>query len=182
MEYFFDLMFYRLNHLLPTSKNASSSILKNLRLIDEFLPGQFDEYGVCPKFFVDNPQLILNIDGLLNQFECQNFNECSDEKDSLSNRYRRHFFIQGSILFHRRYLFLSHLSTRLTNDIYYFLLHYGHLNMSQFYSDAWQFLLFKEIFPSEDQGKQRSFVVVCSQGELTLAIVIENPFEKNEFR
>lgn len=182
MEYFFDIMFYRLNHLSPSSKTTSSSILKNLRLIDEFLPAQFDEFGVCPKFFVDNPQLLVNIDGLLNQFECQNFNQCADEHDSIANRYRRHFFIHGSVLFHRRYLFISHLSNALTNDLYHFLLHYGHLNMSQFYADVWQLLLFKEIFPAGDQTKQRLFVAVCSQGELTLAIVLENPYEKNDVR
>jgi len=80
------------------------------------------------------------------------------------------------------HLFISHLSNELTTDIYRFLLHYGHLNMTQFHSDSWQLLLFKEIFPLNLESKQRSFVIVCSQGELTLAIVIENQYEKDDFK
>jgi hypothetical protein len=130
---------------------------------------------------VDNQQFLINIDGLLNQFECHNFNECSNEHDFIINRYRRIFFVNGSILFHRIHLLISHLSNELTNDIYRFLLHYGHLNMTQFYCDTWQLLLFKEIFPAGYEIKQRSFLIVCSQGELTLAIVMENQYEKNDF-
>ena len=181
IEYFFNIFFYRLHHLSPSATGASS-ILKHLRLIDEFLPAQFDEYGTCPKLSIDNPQLIINIDGLLNQFECQKLNECSNENELIINRYRRIFLINGSILFHRMHLFISHLSKELTNDIYRFLSHYGHLNMTQFASNTWQLLLFKEIFPSSYEGKTRCFLIVCSQGELTLAIVIENQYDKNDLK
>ncbi len=182
IEYFFDIFFYRLNHLLPSSTTSRSSILKNLRLIDEYFPAQFNDYGTCPKLILDNSQLIININGLLNQFECQNLNECSNEHDFIINRYRRIFFMNGSILFHRMHLFISHLSNELTTDIYRFLVHYGHLNMTQIRSDSWQLLLFKEIFPLNTESKQRSFLVVCSQGELTLAVVIENQYEKDDFK
>jgi len=178
IEYFFDIFFYRLNHLSSSSIN-SSSILKNLRIIDEFFPLQFNDYGTCPKLLIDNQQLLLNIHGLLNQFECQNINECSNENDFIINRYRRIFLINGSILFHRIHLLISHLSNQLTNDIYHFLLHYGHLNLTQLSSDLCQLLLFKEIFPFGYETKQRLFLIVCCQGELTLAIIIENQYEKD---
>jgi len=174
IEYFFDIFFYRLNYL------SYSSTLKNIRIIDEFLPSQFNDYGICPKLLIDNQKLLININGLLNQFECQNINECSNENDFIINRYRRIFFINGSILFHRTNLLISHLSNQLTNDIYRFLLHYGHLNLTQFSSsDLCQILLFKEIFPFGYEIKQRLFLIVCCQGELTLAIIIENQYEKD---
>jgi hypothetical protein len=176
IEYFFDIFFYRLNHLLPSTK-TSSSILKNLSLIDEFFPAQFN--NSCPKLVVNDHQLLININRSLNELECQNLNECSNENDFIINRYRRKFFINGSILFHRIHLLISHLSNELTNDIYRFLLHYGHLNMTQFYSDTWQLLLFKEIFPIGCETKQRSFLIVSSQNELTLAVIIESEYENN---
>ncbi|CAF2939452.1 unnamed protein product [Rotaria sp. Silwood2] len=90
--------------------------------------------------------------------------------------------IHGSILFHRNHLLISHLSNETTIDIYRFLIHYGHLNLSQFYYDTWHLLLFKEIFPSGYESKQRSFLIVCSQGELTLAVIIQTEYEKNDFK
>ena len=166
IEYFFDIFFYRLHHLLSSSSSVnSSSIFKNLRLIDEFLPAQFHNFGTCPKLILNNQQLLINIDCLLNQLECQSINQCSNEYDSIINRYRRIFFLNGTILFHRIHLLISHLSNELTNDIYHFLLHYGHLNMTQFYCDTWQLLLFKEIFPIGYESKYRSFLIVCCQGE-----------------
>ncbi|CAF0734192.1 unnamed protein product [Adineta steineri] len=180
IEYFFDIFFYRLHHLLSSSSINSSSIFKNLRLIDEFLPAQFHNFGTCPKLILNNQQLLINIDCLLNQLECQSINQCSNEYDSIINRYRRIFFLNGTILFHRTHLLISHLSNELTNDIYHFLLHYGHLNMTQFYCETWQLLLFKEIFPIGHESKYRSFLIVCSQGELTLAVIIESEYEKND--
>jgi hypothetical protein len=181
IEYFFDIFFYRLNHFSSPSIN-SSFILKNLRLIDEFLPAQFNDYSTCPKLILNNQQLLINIDGLLNQLECQSLNECSNENDHITNRYRRIFFLNGSILFHRIHLLISHLSNELTNDIYRFLIHYGHLHMTQFYSDTWQLLLFKEIFPTGYESQHRSFLIVCSLSELTLAVIIESEYEKNDFK
>ena len=131
---------------------------------------------------LNDQQLLINIDGLLNKLECQNFNECSNENDFIINRYRRRFFLNGTILFHRIHLLISHLSNELTNDIYRFLIHYGHLNMTQLYSDTWRLLLFKEIFPLGYETKQRSFLMVCSQNELTLAVIIESEYEKNELK
>ncbi|CAF2791342.1 unnamed protein product [Rotaria sp. Silwood2] len=180
IEYFFDIFFYRLHCLLSSSIN-SSPVLKNVRLLDEFLPAQFNDYGTCPKLNLNDQQLVFNINHLLNQLECQNFNQCSNENDFIINRYRRIFFLNGSILFHRNHLLISHLSNETTIDIYRFLIHYGHLNLSQFYYDTWHLLLFKEIFPSGYESKQRSFLIVCSQGELTLAVIIQTEYEKNDF-
>jgi len=167
IAYFFDILFYRLYHL---------------RIIEEFFLRQFSDNGLCPKFLLNNQQLIINIDGLLNQFECQHLNQCSNENDFITNRYRRLFFTQGSVLFYRHYLLLTHLSNKLTTDIYYFLLHYGHLNFNRYLFDSWHLLLFKEIFPNEIESKQRTFLLVCCQGDLTLAIVLENQYEKNELK
>ncbi|CAF3275727.1 unnamed protein product [Rotaria socialis] len=180
IEYFFDVFFYRLNSLIPTSV-VSTPLLKNIRLIDEFLPAQFNDYGTCPKLNLNDQQLLFNIDCLLTQLECQNFNECSNESDFIINRYRRIFILTGSVLFHRVQLLTSHLSNETTIDIYRFLLHYGHLNMSQFYSDTWHLLLFKEIFPSGFNLKQRWFLIVGSHSELTLAAVIQTEYENNDF-
>ncbi|UJR31637.1 hypothetical protein I4U23_019119 [Adineta vaga] len=181
IQYFFDIFFYRLNHLLPsTSTTNSTSIFKNLRLIDEFLSAQFDNFGTCPTFMLNNQQLLINIDGLLNQLECQHINECSNENHDIINRYRRIFFLNGSILFHRTYLLVSHLSNDLTSDIYRFLLHYGHLNVTQLSSQNGQLLLFKEIYPTSYETKYRSFLIVCTQGELTLAVIIETEYEKTD--
>ncbi|CAF1253567.1 unnamed protein product [Rotaria sp. Silwood1] len=180
IEYFFDIFFYRFYCLSSSTKN-SSSILKNIRLLDEFLPSQFNDYGTCPKLNIIDQQLLFNINYLLNQLECQNLNQCSNEYDFIINRYRRIFFLNGTILFHRNHLLISHLSNEITIDIYRFLIHYGHLNMSQFYYDTWQLLLFKEIFPSNIESIQRLFVIVCSQGELTLAVIIQTEYEKNDF-
>lgn len=179
MEYFFQILFYRLFHLTST---ASSSIFKHVRLVDEFLPAQFDQYGTCPKFVVHDQHLLTNMAHLLNQLECQNINECSNEDDFIINRYRRAFFVLGSVLFHRLHLVISHLSNELTTDIYRFLLHYGHINMSQLPTDTWQLLLFKEIFPVGTESKQRSFLLVCSQNELTLAVIIESEYETNDLK
>lgn len=179
IAYFFDVFFYRLNHLLPSPTNTSP-VLKNLRLIDEFLPAQFDSDGTCPTLIVNNQQLIINIDGLLNQLECQSFNECSNDNENIINRYRRAFFLNGSVLFHRAHLLISHLSNELTNDVYRFLLHYGHLNMPQASADVWQLLLFKEIYPTGHDSKYRSFVIVCSQGDLTLAVTLESEYDEKD--
>ncbi|CAF4059813.1 unnamed protein product [Rotaria sordida] len=183
IEYFFDIFFYRLHCLSSSSSSSinSSPILKNVRLLDEFLPAQFNDYGTCPKLNLNDQQLLYNINYLLNQLECQNFNQCSNENDFIINRYRRIFFLNGSVLFHRIHLLISHLSNETTIDIYRFLIHYGHLNMSQFYYDTWHLLLFKEIFLSDYESKQRSFLIVCSQGELTLAVLIQSEYEKNDF-
>jgi hypothetical protein len=54
--------------------------------------------------------------------------------------------------------------------------------MTQFYSDTWQLLLFKEIFPKGYESQHRSFLIVCSQSELTLAVIIESEYEKNDFK
>lgn len=181
IEYFFDVFFYRLNSLLESSI-INAPILKNIRLVDEFLPAQFDDYGTCPKLNFNDHQLLFNIDCLLTQLECQNFNECSNENDFITNRYRRIFFLTGSVLFHRIHLLTTHLSNQTTNNIYRFLLHYGHLNMSQFYSDKWHLVLFKEIFPSGFNSKQRSFLIVSSHGELTLAATVQTEHENNDFK
>ncbi|CAF1238332.1 unnamed protein product [Adineta ricciae] len=180
IQYFFDIFFYRLNHLLSSSAN-SSPVLKNLRLIDEFLPAQFGNNGTCPTLMLNNQQLLINIDCLLNQLECQRFNECPNEDDVIINRYRRSFFLNGSILFHRSYLLISHLSNELTSDIYRFLLHYGHLNVAQFPCETGQLLLFKEIYPTTSESKSRYFLVVCTHGELTLAVIIETEYERHDF-
>ena len=180
IEYFFDIFFYRLHGLTLSSINFSS-IFKNLRLIDEFLPAQFSDYGTCPKLNLNDQQLLFNINSLLNELECQKFNECSNEDNIVTNRYRRRFFINGSVLFHSIHLLSSHLSNETTIDIYRVLTHYGHLSMSQFYRDTWHLLLFKEIFPLGYGSKQRLFLIVCSQGELTLAVIARNEYEKNDF-
>ncbi|CAF4740157.1 unnamed protein product [Rotaria sp. Silwood1] len=177
----FLIYFFIVFYCLSSSTKNSSSILKNIRLLDEFLPAQFNDYGTCPKLNIIDQQLLFNINYLLNQLECQNLNQCSNEYDFIINRYRRIFFLNGTILFHRNHLLISHLSNEITIDIYRFLIHYGHLNMSQFYYDTWQLLLFKEIFPSNIESIQRLFVIVCSQGELTLAVIIQTEYEKNDF-
>lgn len=48
--------------------------------------------------------------------------------------------------------------------------------------DTWQLLLFKEIFPFDYETKQRAFLIVCSQGELTLVVMIENQYEQNDLK
>lgn len=181
IKYFFDIFFYRLYRLSPLSP-MTLPVFRNLRLVDEFLPAQFSDYGACPRLNINDPQLLSSIDSLLNQLECQNFTQCSSEDDFTINRFRRIFFLHGTILFHRSHLVISHLSNETTMDIYRFLIHYGYLNVAQFHSDTFHSLLFKEIFPSGQESKQRSFIIVCSQGELTLAVIIQNEYEKYDFK
>ena len=175
MEYFFQILFYRLFHLNKTPSN----IFKHIRLIDEFLPAQFDSNGACPKLFVHDQQLMMNIDNLLNQFECQNINDCPNEDENIRNRYRRSLFVVGSALFHRFYLVTSHLTNEMTVDVYRFLVHYGHINLSQVPRDSWQCLLFKEIFPQGTLNtSKRSFLLVCCQNDLIMAVVMETEYEQ----
>ena len=170
IKYFFNIFFYRLYDLSLT----------NSSLIDELLPVQFNDYGTSPKLNLNDQQLLFNIDNLLNQLECQEFNQCSNEYDYVINRYRRIFFVHGCILFHHIYLLTSHVSNEITNDIYRFLNHYGHLNIKERNVDTCYLLLFKEIFPHDYASKQRLYVIVCSQGDLTLAVIIQNEYEKYE--
>jgi hypothetical protein len=163
IDYFFRIFFYRFSHLTHTS----SKILEHVRLVDEYLPAQFNDYGTCPKLFVHDAHVMSNVDACLNQLECQVINECSNEHDTINNRYRRQYFLS------------SHLSNELTIDIYRFLVHYGHITMSQLSDDSWQLLLFKEIFPCQIETKQRSYLLVCSEKELTLAVIMENQYQTN---
>jgi hypothetical protein len=178
MDYFFDILFYRLNQL----SNPTSARLKHIRLIDEFLPAQFNDFGTCPTLIFPNRQILSEIASRLTRLECQNFDQCSNEQDAIANRYRRAYLLTGSVLFHRIHSVVSHLPNELTNDIYRFLVHYGHLNMAEFHSNAWQFVLFKEIFPGGHRSRHRSFLLVCCQNELTLASVIESEHEQNDLK
>lgn len=178
MEYFFQIFFYRMSHLI----SDSSPILKSIRLIDEYLPAQFNDSGACPKFALQDQTTFIQIDSLLNQLECQDFNECSNENQMLSNRFRRIFFVHGSILFYRQYLVLSHVAPDLTMDIYRFLLHYGHLNLTQTSNETWPLLLFKQIFPQGFAAKKRSFLYVSSQSELTLAVIIDDEYDTRDLQ
>lgn len=179
MDYFFQIFFYRLNHLTT----ESSTTLKSIRLIDEFLPAQFNQFGSCPKLIISDQTIQIHLDKLLNQLDCQNLNECENENEKISNRYRRIFFVRGSVLFYQQHLVLDHLSTDLTVDIYRYLLHYGHLNLTQqIPNDTWQLLLFKQIFPQGLDAKKRSFLYVCCQNVLTLAVIVDLEHDTRDFQ
>ena len=178
MDYFFQIFFYRLSQLVV----ESSPTLRSIRLIDEFLPAQFNSFGACPKLIIADQSVQIRIDHLLNQLECQNLNECANDDEAISNRYRRVFLVRGAVLFHQQHLVLDHLSTDLTIDIYRYLLHYGHLNLTQISSDTWQLLLFKQIFPQGLDARKRSFLYVCCQNALTLAVLVDLEHDTRELQ
>ena len=179
MDYFFQIFFYRLSQLAL----ETSPTLKSIRLIDEFLPAQFHSFGACPKLIITDQSVQMHLDRLLNQLECQNLNECAnDEDEAISNRYRRVFLVRGSVLFHQQHLVLDHLSVELTIDIYRYLLHYGHLNLTQISTDTWQLLLFKQIFPQGLDARKRSFLYVCCQNALTLAVLVDLEHDTRELQ
>jgi hypothetical protein len=178
MDSFFEIFFYRWLQLI----RPTSAIFKRTRPIDEFLPAQFNEYGTCPKLPLDEAASLLHVDTLLNRLDCQQLDDAAVEDDLLDNRYGRVFLIVGSVLFHCCHLVSSHLSNELTTDIYRFLLHYGHLNISEFAVDHYRFLLFKEIYPSDSIRliNQRFFLLVACQGHLTLAVMVQSEYQNRD--
>lgn len=175
IEYFFQIFFYRFFHL----NENSTSILKHIRLVDEIFPAQLDVNGACPKIFIHDKKLLMYIDSILNQLECQQINTCSNDEFHVQNRYRRYFFVVGSALFYRFYVVTSHLNNQTTVDIYRFLCHYGYLSISQISQDQWQCLLFKEVFLEKNiHTRRRSFIIVCCQRDLILAVLIETEYEQ----
>lgn len=136
----------------------------------------FENIMVYPVYVALPKEIQLRIDDAISELEAMDFCNWTDSEDVIDAL--REFVIIGCAVFYRTLLVATHLSGSYVTEIFNFFRHVG-LDKIMDATNVKKIVVWNQFYPKDGPvNEKKKFVVLTSQGSLSLAAIVEEQVAK----